>query len=478
MQVGRRYWEVGSVGAFLALLAVVFERPLLGLGAVGIGAWLLTRQFVFLRTVSAMRSSLVVEQEVETDVAFPDETIPVSLHVNLQEPSLIEARITSNLPVVARGATHDERTVRLAPGELSKSTVYAVESAISGQYEIDPPTVAVTDPFGLFHEQFPHGTPQQFVVEPRSPRQIHVGEGGSSSAMMYGAHRGSEQGEGVDFATLRQYVIGDPANRIDWKATARLGEPYVHEYEVESDRETVLLFDHRGALAQGRRGERKVDYLRAVAIAVIKSAQKYSDPLGVYAVGNDGTTERFSPSIREEHYQEFQRVLQRLEPAPTSESSRARPTRPFTMHGVSDHLHGDDSAYATTLRPYFDARDRDATDFANRPLLGTAKSIKAQLPDTDWNVVFTDDTAKEELIEAANLLRQGESRVTLFMTPSVFFEPGGLADLEGAYSRYLEFEEFRRRLTNMERVRALEVAPGDRVEAILREHRSTRRVTS
>lgn len=477
MQVGRRYWEVGAVGAFLALLAVVFERPLLVLGTVGIGAWLLTRQFVFLRNVSALHSSLVVEQEVETDVAFTDETIPVSLQVRLREPLPLAVRIVSNPPVVARGATRDERTVRLAPGETSDSTVYAIESAISGQYEIDPPTIEVTDSFGLLGERFPHGPSQQIVVEPRSPRQIHVGKGGSRSTLMYGSHSSREQGEGIDFATLRKYVTGDPANRIDWKATARLGEAYVHEHERESNRETVVLFDHRGALAQGRTGERKVDYLRAVAIAVVKSAQNYNDSLGFYAVGNDGTTRQFPPSIRDEHYQEFQRVLQQLEPASDPERTGMRPTRSTTLRRSPDRFHGDDSEYATTLRPYFDASDRYAIDFDDHPLLGTARSMIARLGETDWNVVFTDDTAKEEVLEAANLLRQGESHVTLFLAPSVFFEPGGLADLESAYSRYLEFEDFRRRLADLERVTAFEVAPGDRVEAILSEHRSNRRVT-
>lgn len=477
MQVGRRYWEVGAVGAFLALLAVVLERPLLVLGTVGIGAWSLTRQFVFLRNVSALRSSLVVEQEAETDVAFTDETIPISLRVRLREPLPLTVHTVSNPPVVAQGATRDERTVRLAPGETSDSTVYAIESAISGQYEIDPPTVEVTDSFGLFSERFPHGPSEQFAVEPRSPRQIHVGEGGSRSTSMFGAHESSKQGEGIDFATLRKYVTGDPANRIHWKATARLGEAYVHEHEVESNRETVVLFDHRGALAQGRTGERKVDYLRAVAIAVVKSAQSYNDAIGFYAVGDDGATRRFPPSVKDEHYREFQHILQQLEPASDPERTGRRPTRSTTPRRSVDRLHGDDSEYATTLRPYFETPDRYATDLDDRPLLGTARLMTAGHGEIDWNVLFTDDTATEEVLEAANLLRQGESRVTVFLAPSVFFEPGGLADLESAYSRYLEFENFRRRLANLERVTAFEVAPGDRVEAILSKHRSNRRVT-
>jgi len=32
---------------------------------------------------------------------------------------------------------------------------------------------------------------------------------------------------------------------IDWKSTARLGEPYVRETEGETDRHTALLVDHR-----------------------------------------------------------------------------------------------------------------------------------------------------------------------------------------------------------------------------------------
>jgi len=49
----------------------------------------------------------------------------------------------------------------------------------------------------------------------------------------------------------------------------------------------------------------------------------------------------------------------------------------------------------------------------------------------------------------------------------VLYEPGGLADLERAYDRYLAFEEFRRELAKLDGVTALEVGPADRLSAVL-----------
>jgi hypothetical protein len=56
----------------------------------------------------------------------------------------------------------------------------------------------------------------------------------------------------------------------------------------------------------------------------------------------------------------------------------------------------------------------------------------------------------------------------------VLYEPGGLDDLERAYERYLGFEEFRTSLARLDRVSAFEVAPGDRLDAVI-DREATRR---
>jgi hypothetical protein len=96
-----------------------------------------------------------------------------------------------------------------------------------------------------------------------------------------------------------------------------------------------------------------------------------------------------------------------------------------------------------------------------------------------WTVILTDDSRPERLREAITVARRGGNRVLVFLAPSVLFESGGLADLEAAYDRYVDFEELRRDLAGLPGVSAFEVGPGDRLDAVLatgRERRENRQM--
>jgi uncharacterized protein (DUF58 family) len=465
MQAGRRFWEVGAVGAFLAVLAFVLGELTLLFAAAGIAGLLVARQFSFLRAASDVRSTLTVERDPERDGVYVDEPVTVALRAGLAEESPLDLRVESPAPAGGRTVADARPTLRLAPGETTASGEYALEFASAGEYDLGPTGVELTDAFGLFREEIRLGETSSVVAEPRRPRNVHVGQGGKQSVTADGAHESDRRGEGIDFGILRQYVTGDPVRRIDWKATARLGEPYVQEQDIESNREIALLFDHRDALSHGPPGERKIDYLRMTALSVLKSARDYDDPVGLYAAGDAGITTSVEPAVGE--YDRFRRTLQRLEPTDSTDEARKRTIRPFGTRRNLDRLLAADGPYASTLRPYFEATDRYVVELDDYPLLGATRAMLAELGELDWCVVFTDDTAKEEVLEAVSRLRRGESWVTVFLAPSVFFDPDGIADFDRAYSRYVEFEEFRRRLATLDRVSAFEVGPGDRVEAIL-----------
>jgi uncharacterized protein (DUF58 family) len=465
MQAGRRYWEMGAVGAFLAILAFVLGDTTLLFAAAGVAGLLVSRQFSFLRAASDARSNLAVEQNLERDAVYVDEPVAVTLRASLVEESPLDIRVESSAPAGGRTVADARPTLRLGRGETAASGEYALELASAGEYELERASVELTDALGLFREEIRLGTTPAVVAEPRRPRDVHVGQGGKQNATTYGAHESDQRGEGIDFGTLRQYVTGDPVRRIDWKATARLGEPYVQEQDTESNRETTLLFDHRNALSRGPPGERKIDYLRVTALSILKSARDYDDPVGLYAAGDAGITTSVEPALGE--YDELRRILQRLEPTAPTDESRKRTIRPVGTRRALDHLLQDQGPYASTLRPYFEETDRYVVEFDDYPLLGASRAMLAVPGELDWCVVFTDDTDREEILEAVSRLRRGESWVTVFLAPSVFFDPDGIADFDRAYSRYVEFEEFRRRLANLNRVSAFEVGPGDRVEAIL-----------
>jgi uncharacterized protein (DUF58 family) len=58
--------------------------------------------------------------------------------------------------------------------------------------------------------------------------------------LLQGDYRSLFHGNGVDFADLREYQVGDDVRYIDWNVTARMDTPYIREY-VE-DREITAWF--------------------------------------------------------------------------------------------------------------------------------------------------------------------------------------------------------------------------------------------
>lgn len=61
------------------------------------------------------------------------------------------------------------------------------------------------------------------------------------------------RGQGTEFDSLREYVIGDDVRSIDWRATARRGDVVVRTWRPERDRRIVVVLD-TGRTSAGRVG--------------------------------------------------------------------------------------------------------------------------------------------------------------------------------------------------------------------------------
>lgn len=58
---------------------------------------------------------------------------------------------------------------------------------------------------------------------------------------MLGNNASMFQGEGFEFAELREYVYGDDVRKIDWKTTAKLGKPFVKIYKEERELNVAVV---------------------------------------------------------------------------------------------------------------------------------------------------------------------------------------------------------------------------------------------
>jgi hypothetical protein len=108
------------------------------------------------------------------------------------------------------------------------------------------------------------------------------------------------------------------------------------------------------------------------------------------------------------------------------------------------------------------------------PLFRAVEVGSAETRGRLWTVIVTDDSDREAVYEAARHATGGDGHALVFLTPRVLYEPGALADLDAADERYRSFESFRRDLETIPRVTAFEVAPGDRLDALVTARRSKR----
>jgi len=484
MRATRRFWGVASLGTFLAVFAVLLEQPLLLVGAAGLGAWLLAYQYRFLEALGETAETTAIEQTVPRERVTTGESTGFTLSV-VRESGPLTLSVTAEPPVAAT-LEGGARSVALDPDQREAQLTFSLSWPVAGQFACNPATVEATDPRGLFTETLSLGTAPAIAVEPRRPRNVHVGEGGEGVSAAFGEHEGGRLGTGFDPAEIRQYVAGDDAGRIEWKATARLAEPYVREYESETDRRTVLVVDHRATAGQGPEGATKLDYLRHVALAFTGSTRQLSDPLGCLAVGDGGLTARHPPAATSGTYARIRATLEDLTPtvaetssdAPTSSTEADGTRSPAAAREMATALDGD-APFDRTLRPYFGATDSYVRRIADDQLFETVRREVTRIDGVVWTVILTDDSRPRRLREAVTVASRGGNRVLVFLAPSVLFDPGGLADLEGAYERYVEFEELRRDLARLPGVSAFEVGPGNRLDAVLatgRERRDNRQI--
>jgi len=93
---------------------------------------------------------------------------------------------------------------------------------------------------------------------------------------MLGNNASLFQGEGFEFAELREYLYGDDVRKIDWKTTAKLGKPYVKIYHEERQLNVTVATMLSGAMYFGT-VRQKSEVAAEVAATIGFSATKNAD---------------------------------------------------------------------------------------------------------------------------------------------------------------------------------------------------------
>jgi uncharacterized protein (DUF58 family) len=478
MRVTSRYWAVTAIVGVVVAWAIVLEQAILLVGATGMAAWLLVRQYRFMRGVNVTIGQITINLELDRSRVVAEETSVGTLHVRSERPAGLSVRVAVSPPT---GATGENIACVLGPDQNLTQAGFDVTWPIAGRFEFDAPAITVRDSLGLFRQSTTGGPTPSVTVEPRTPRDIHVGEGGSRLSAGFGEHEGGRTGTGLTPAEVRRYTPGDTFRRIDWKATARLDEPHIREFEAEQDYKTLLVVDHRATMGAGPTGRRKLDFARQVALALIESTRELGDPLACYTVGDEGVTNAFRSSSDDDQYRAVARTLRTLEPTTTDESGNGIGSQSGTQvlnpgeAGRTAQLLSGKTDFENRLRPFFEDAEQYVQRIVDEPLFGALRVASTTLDGGARTIIISDDEHRTELLEAVKSARGGDGHVVAFITPSVLYDSRTLAEIDDAYRRYTEFEAFRRQLAAVSRVSAYEVGPTDRLTTVLAAGKAERR---
>jgi uncharacterized protein (DUF58 family) len=240
MRRHRKRWGVGLLGAL-----VLVGLGLLYADATLLAAALIPLLYVLYGTLSTVPadSKVTVERSIRPSTPEPGEPIQVRLQIrNGGESVLSDVRVIDGVPeelVVTAGSPR--LAAPLSPGETVSTTYTAI--AKRGEFAFGDPAVRVRALAGSQRETkaVPAVGDTRFTCANVSGDPPVV----DRSIQRQGSLSVDEGGPGLEFYSTRQYMRGDPVNRIDWHHVAKTGEFITVQYRKEQAVRAVVIVDAR-----------------------------------------------------------------------------------------------------------------------------------------------------------------------------------------------------------------------------------------
>jgi uncharacterized protein (DUF58 family) len=144
--------------------------------------------------------------------------------------------------VPSAGALPREQTITVAPGER-RTVRTSLRPTRRGERRAALVTIRSFGPLGVAARQRKLAVAGSIAVLPSFASRKFLPEKLARLRQIDGAVLVRQRGQGSEFDSLREYVVGDDVRAIDWRATARAGNVVVRTWRPERDRHIVFAID-------------------------------------------------------------------------------------------------------------------------------------------------------------------------------------------------------------------------------------------
>ncbi|NLN88979.1 MAG: DUF58 domain-containing protein [candidate division WS1 bacterium] len=224
--------------------------------------------------------------------------LPARLGVGARNRVRVVVSNASDRPVEVK--VRDEVPLRLQPQPEVVSTVVAAGVEASVEYAVYPRSRGAVDlgwiclrwrgPLGLMLAQ----RRIEPAVDARTarvyPSYVDYGRFVLESRIKLrreGPQRMRIAQRADEFESLREYVPGDDARRVDWKATARRRRLIARNYEEERSKDILILIDAGRMMAPEANGLTKLDRAINAALMIATVAAERKDRVGLFVFADE-----------------------------------------------------------------------------------------------------------------------------------------------------------------------------------------------
>ncbi len=179
------------------------------------------------------------------------ESAPLGLLIHNGGRRRFHGRVRDAWPPSARAEPRSE-AVDIAAGQVRRMDIW-VRPVRRGDQRSAAVTARCIGPLGLAGRQRSRPVPGEVRVLPPFLSRKHLPSRLARLREIDGLLPTLTRGQGTEFDSLREYVVGDDVRSIDWRATARRTDVVVRTWRPERDRRVVIVLD-TGRTSAGRVG--------------------------------------------------------------------------------------------------------------------------------------------------------------------------------------------------------------------------------
>jgi uncharacterized protein (DUF58 family) len=239
----------------------------------------------------AAEPCLTAEVELERTRMLEGETVAATVRLRNEG----SAAVTAQLAVARKGELLLEPSgtvVVRVPAESSTELEFSVRPSRWGAHAVGPLLVRAGDPLGVTVWEASVGARVDLRVFPREQRVRELVAPLRTQPFL-GTHVARGRGEGIEFADVRAFRVGDLVRQVNWRATARRGSLQVNDRHPEHSSDVVLLLDTFQEARDGASGTLDSGVRAAAALARAHLGRR--DRVGVVDFG--GTLHWLEPGF-------------------------------------------------------------------------------------------------------------------------------------------------------------------------------------